>query len=276
MVFGFFRYYKSTKIEAEAQKGYSYRMTKEEPELPLPSPPTEAEVRAWLLEHPDFLAENPEILTHLTPPEAQQGENVEDFQAHMLHRLQSRQRELKDDLEELIGVTRDNISTQAQVNKAILALVKTESLEQLLQTVTEELTTIFDVDAVRLAVETPLADQYETQYSEASYSGIGVLMPGGVDAAIGQGQNSFTILDTRETFPQGTKAVFEACEGLIRSCILLRMDLPHNRRQGVLGFGVRYAGRFHPAQSDELLQFLAKIVSLRLEPLLRREGLDEF
>lgn len=251
-------------------------MSKQEPELPLPAPPTEEEVREWLLAHPDFLAENSDILTYLTPPVAQQGENVEDFQFHMLHRLQTRQRELKDDLEELIGVTRDNISTQAQVQRAVIAAVKAPSLQRLLQSLTDDFPNLFGVDVVRLAIETPLADHYETKFSESSYSGIGALPPGGVDRAIGRGQSSFAILDTREGFPEGAKEVFDACSGLIRSCILLRLTLPQSERQGVMGFGVRYAGRFHSGQSDELLQFLTTIIALRLEPLLEREGLAEF
>jgi len=255
---------------------YNRAMSKKEPELPLPTPPTEIEVTQWLLENPDFLNENPQLLAAMTPPEAQSGENVEDFQFHMLSRLQSRQRELKDDLEELIGVTRDNISTQAQVNEAVIALVKANSLQQLLQVLTEDFTSLFKVDVVRLAIETPLAEHYETQFSESSYSGIGVLLPQGVDAAIGQGHASFSILDTRDGFPQGAKQVFDACAGLVRSCILLRLTLPQSQRHAVLAFGVRYAGRFHSGQSDELLRFLAKIISLRLEPLLNREGLDEF
>lgn len=251
-------------------------MSKKEPELPLPSPPTETAVTQWLLENPAFLSENPQLLAAMVPPTAQSGENVEDFQYHMLSRLQSRQRELKDDLEELIGVTRDNISTQAQVNEAVIAMLKANSLQQLLQTLTDDFTSIFKVDVVRLAIETPLADHYETQFSESNYSGIGVLHPQGVDAAIGQNQPSFAILETRDGFPQGAKEVFDACSGLIRSCILLRFILPQTGRDGILAFGVRHAGRFHSGQSDSLLRFLSKVVALRLEPLLDREGLDDF
>ncbi len=248
-----------------------------EPELPLPSPPTEDEVRLWLKDHPNFLIDNPDMLTTLTPPEAQRdGDAVVDFQVHMLTRLQARQRELKDDLEELIGVTRDNISTQLQVQSAVISILRAETLQQLLQALTDDVPTLFNVDVVRLAIETPLAEHYETQFSEESYSGISVLAPGGTDAAIGQGHRSYAILETRDGFPQAAKDVFDACSGLIRSCILLRLTLPKAKRFGVLAFGVRHAGRFHSGQSDEMLQFLATAIALRLEPLLQREGMDEF
>ena len=244
-------------------------MKQSEPELPLPTPPTEDEVLRWIKDHPDFLTDNPEFLTLITPPEAQKtGDAVEDFQFHMLERLQARQRELKDDLEELIGVTRDNISTQMQVQSSIIAIVRANSLEQLLQALTDDLPALFDVDVIRLAIETPLAEHYETQFSESSYSGIGVLPPGGTDAAIGQTHRSYAIMETRDGFPEAAKDVFDACSGLIRSCILLRLTLPKTKRSGLLAFGVRHAGRFHSGQSDELLQFLATIIALRLEPLL--------
>ncbi len=206
----------------------------------------------------------------------QSGNNVEDFQRHMLTRLQARQQELKDDLEELIGVTRDNIETQQQVNKAIIALMRVNNLQQFLQTLTDDFTNLFKVDVVRLVIETPLVDHYDTQFSETSYSGIGVLPPQGVDAALGMGQPSIAIVETRDLFPESCKLVFDACTGLIRSFILLRITLPQSKRQGILAFGVRHAGRFHSGQNDQLLRFLAEIVALRLEPLLHREGLDEF
>lgn len=250
-------------------------MMSKEPELPLPSPPSEEEVKDWLKNNPEFLVKNPEILTDLTPPQLRKGDSVEDFQYHMLSRLQSHQKELKDDLEELIGVTRDNISTQAQVQKAVISVVKAKNLQQLLQVLTDDFSTLFNVDVVRLALETPLAEHFETQFSEQSYSGIGALMPGSCDLAMGKDAKSYAIMETRQEFPEATQKVFDACSGLVRSCILLRLDLAELGRQGVLAFGVRHAGRFHQGQSADLLNFLAKVVALRLEPLLQREGLEE-
>jgi uncharacterized protein YigA (DUF484 family) len=251
-------------------------MKSNEPELPLPNPPTEDEVTQWLLAHPDFLLSQPELLVALTPPQAQGSDAVEDFQFHMLKRLQDRQKELKEDLEELITVTRDNISTQEQVQKAVISLLKANNLQQLIQCITDDLPTLFHVDVVRIALETPLADHFPTNFSEESYSGIAALPVEGVDAAIGLGQQSFAIFETRNSFPEATKEVFDACSGLIRSCILLRFVLPKAKRQGILAFGVRYAGRFHEGQSSALLNFLSEVVALRLEPLLEREALDEF
>ena len=276
MVFGLYTIKIAHSVAIKLHKGYSKYMSKQKTEYSDPPILTNKQVRQWLLEHPDFFIENTDILTELTPPEAQQGENIEDFQFHMLDRLQVRQRELKDDLEELIGVTRDNISTQAQVQEAVIALVKAESLEQLLHILTQDFAALFAVDSARIAIESPLAEEYETQFSEPSYSGIDILPIGGVDMAIGAGHSSFAILDTKQDFPESTKHIFKSCSGLIRSCILLRLTLPYSKCSALLGFGVRYPGRFHSGQSDELLKFLATVLALRLEPLLRREGLEEF
>ena len=44
-------------------------------------------VVAWLRRHPEFLEENPEVLTFLTPPEFKRGERVLDMQHFMLERM---------------------------------------------------------------------------------------------------------------------------------------------------------------------------------------------
>lgn len=234
------------------------------------------QIKAWLLAHPDFLLENPEILESLTPPQQQSGgDHIEDFQHHMLRNLQSRQQRLKAHMDELITNSRANVSTQAQIQRAVLALVRCDRLDSLLQTLTQDFMALFDVDVVRLALETPLAEFYQAQFSEENYSGISALPMGSVDYMLGEASHSIAIEDTRNGFPEVIKEVFASCAGLIRSCILLRVTLAPDNRQAVLAFGVRHPKRFHPDHADDGLQFLSQILALRLVPCLKREGLEE-
>ncbi len=48
------------------------------------------DVRAYLLEHPDFFEDNSDILEALVPPDSRLGESgVRDFQRYMLSKIQN-------------------------------------------------------------------------------------------------------------------------------------------------------------------------------------------
>lgn len=230
----------------------------------------------WLMQNPDFLNQHPELYEVLTPKPMQTGENVEDFQSHMLNRLQSNQKRLKLHYDELVNISRDNVSAQLQVHKAVIALVKADTLERLLQTITQDLVALFDVDVVRLAIETPLAEHFDPRFNEQNYSGFCAIPPGMVNALMLPHEFSTAVADTHDGFNDMAKLVFDSCAGLIRSYVMIRLELPQSGRAALLAFGVRRPHRFAPNQANELLQFLGEIVGLRLEPCLKREGIDEF
>jgi uncharacterized protein len=242
------------------------------PTLPELSEPL---VRDWLLAHPQFLQQHPEVLVALAPPATKHGGNVIDFQQHMLGHLQENLRGLQERYEGLIVASRDNMSTQSQVHQAVLGLVRAGDLEHLMQMITQDLVQLFDVDMVRLAMESPVAEYYAAQYGEQDSSGFAFIDPGLVDVALGEGQEIRLIADVQLEMDEALEQIFADSIGLVRSCVLLRMAMPGTGRAAVLVFGVRHAGRFHPNQGVELLQFLAQIVEYKLDQCLQREGIEE-
>lgn len=235
---------------------------------------SEAQIREWLIAHPDFLKQHPDLLLSLTPPAAQSGDNVLDFQQHMLGHLQENLREMKQRYEGLIVASRDNMSTQSQVHQAVIGLVRAHDLESLLVMLTQDLVQYFDLDMVRLAMESPVAEFYPPQYGEKDYSGLCFVDPGVVDALFGD-QDVCLMAHVMAEMREPLRQVLQDCVGLIQSCALLRLHLPHTDRAVALIFGVRHEGRFHPNQGVELLQFLAQVVEYKLDQCLLREGIEE-
>lgn len=235
----------------------------------------EIQVRDWLLAHPQFLQQHPEVLLTLAPPAEQHGGNVLDFQQHMLGKLQDNLREMNQRYEGLIVASRDNMSTQSQVHQAVVGIIRAKDLEHLLQMLTQDLVQLFDVDMVRLALESPVAEYYAAQYTEQDYSGFAFIEPHLVDVVLGQGQQIRLISDLQTEMSEPLRQVFADCVGLIRSCALIRMALPDTNREALLVFGVRHPDRFHPNQGVELLHFLAQVVENKLDACLIREGVDE-
>lgn len=223
---------------------------------------TASQVREFLLAHPEFLQENLDVFK-----ERNLGNGVVDFQGFLVKNLQKNADALKQKYDGLVDFCRDNMSVQGQVHRAVLRLVQSRNLEQLLAIITEDLVSLFDVDVVRLAMESEMAESYDHCYSEQNYSGIVFVVPGTVEYALGR-KNIVMVADAAKDVPIGFEQIFSDCEALIQSCALLRLEMPRMSRPVILAFGVRYPDRFHAGQGVELLQFLGQIVAQQLDRYL--------
>jgi uncharacterized protein len=221
----------------------------------------------FLQGNPQFLAEHPELFEVLTPPEQKHGRGVIDFQYYAIDHLRKGLRKTKDRFNGLVTSARENLSVQQQVQRAILSTIRARNLEELLEVLSTDLMTWFDVDVVRLAMESEMAGTYETYYNEENYSGIAFVPPGTANAVL-LGEKVRLIADTQGEPPIGFEMVFADCSSLVRSSALVRLELPTIGRPAILAFGVRHADRFHPHQGGELLGFLGEVMSIVLDRCL--------
>ena len=234
-----------------------------------PSPPVSAEqVSKYLKAHPDFLATHPELLEVLKSPAADKGEGVVDLQQFMVGNLQKELKTVRGKYDEMVEFCRDNMSTQSQVHHAVVSIIKAHDLEQLLQIITVDLMHVFNVDVVRLSMETEGADMYDASYPDAHYSGITFIENGMTDLALGHENDILLCSDTTQEEILGFEEIFAECHGMIRACALLRLHLESVGKDVILGFGVRHAGAFDPNQGIELLSFLATVIEHRLDECL--------
>ncbi|WP_416898860.1 MAG: DUF484 family protein [Minwuia sp.] len=216
---------------------------------------TEAEIVAFLLQHPDFLNRHPELLRRLTPPsrfEAEsEGAEVVDMQGFMVTRLQADLDRIRDSQDELIQSARSNLSSQKQIHEAALAVLDARDLEELIHIVTRDLPLALDVDAISICVER------ETEHpGESRVGGMFVLLPGDIDAALG-GERRVLLRERAE----GTDAFFGPAAALVRSDALVRLELTGTAPAAMLALGSREIGRFHPGQGTELLSFMSEVVA---------------
>lgn len=236
---------------------------------------TRERVREYLEAHPGFLLEHPDLFESLAVPKKADGKVV-DFQTHAIDHLRGGMRRLKDRFNGLVVSARDNMSVQHQVHRAVIATVRARTLNELLEVITTDLTTWFDVDVVRLAMESDMAGLYDTYYNEQNYSGISFIPSGTVNAALLDDDEVRLITDTQNEPPIGFEMIFADCSNIVRSCALVRLDLVAAGRPALLAFGVRHSGRFNPQQGGELLGFLGEVMSITLDRCLDAGGeLDE-
>lgn len=220
---------------------------------------TESQVREYIEAHPEFL-------TNIQPTERDLGEGVVDFQYHLLKNLQNSSKTLSQRYDLLVDYCRENLSAQAQVHNAVLKLMRTRGIEQLLELLTIDMLTVFDLDVVRIAMESDVP--FDTSYGEQNYSGI-VFVPSGISDVLFSGNKNVLLFgDTSTNEPIGFEQIFINCEQQVESCALLRLDSELVDKHIILALGVRHKERFHAGQGVELLHFFAQAVAAQLDKYL--------
>lgn len=216
--------------------------------LETPSMLGAGEISAYLRRHPNFLIDHPELLEILIPPSAQSGETVVDMQRFMVERLQREVARLNGAHGELVAASRSNMTTQAQVHAAVLALIEATSFEHMIHTVTADFAEMLDVDVVTLCVEANGGPP-----PRITTSNVYVLPQGTLDKLIGAGRE---ILLRGGCTPM--PAIYGPAAELVRSEALVRLRFNSHTPVGLLALGSRQGEKFHPGQGTELLQFLAR------------------
>jgi hypothetical protein len=213
-----------------------------------------AEVCAYLKAHPDFLVHHPDLLAVLTPPALQRGDQVVDMQSFMLQRQRGELEKLQQQHGELIGTSRANLTSQARVHGAALALFGARSFEQLIQTVTTDLAVMLDADVATIGVESaePMKPKLRNQ-------GVQILKPGTVEELFGAERDVLLFEEV-----EGDPMLFGDGAGLVRSAALLRLRVSAKSPAGLLAIGTRIPGKFHVAQGTELLHFLGRSVAITI------------
>jgi uncharacterized protein len=216
----------------------------------------ERRVVDYLRGHRDFFVKRADLLQEMTPPARWSGDTVVDMQRHMLDSLRGEIAGLRDCANEVIETSRANLATQTRTHAAVLALAASANLADLVRAVSDDLPILLDVDVATLGVE-PISGL------EPMVGGVGRLRAGDVDRFVGVGRE---VALYREMSDDGT--IFGAGAGLVRSAALARLRYGEDGPSGLLAFGSRSDGAFHPGQGSELLRFLGRIVDVCLIRLL--------
>lgn len=221
-------------------------------------PLTAGEVTAFLEQHPEFFAEHPDLLDSMQAPAAENGDGVVNLQRFLVERLRQQLADARLAHDNLIAIGRANLTIQARVHRAVLALLSARSFEHLIETVATDLALILDLDAVSLGVE-----QGVEELPPVRLDGLVQLEPGTVDALIGRGR-TVTLVDRTD----GQTALFGAAASLISSQALIRLQVSRKTPPALLALGSRRAKQFHEGQRTELLTFLARALERRIRAWL--------
>lgn len=202
------------------------------------------DVARWLEANPGFLAARPDLLAKLDPPD-RGGDGVVDLQRYMVDRHRRELSELRENWQELLAVSRANLSSQASIFEATLTAIRAASFEALVDAVTERYPEILRCETVALCVESDSGD---------GANGVHRLQAGDVDAYMGGAEKRSRFISDLSPDP----TLFGPMAGVVRSAALVRIDMGPTAPKALLAIGGREPGLYAPDQADDLLAFLGQ------------------
>lgn len=224
-----------------------------------PDSTTEAQIEEFLQDRPDFFVTREDLLARMIPPTRWKGDGVVDLQKTMLDHLRGEMEDIKNGARDLIETSRSNMSSQARVHEAVLALMAVDGLVAGLRTICDEWPLILDVDVVAIGFEVPLDG-----HMEPPVRSVRLLEEGFVDDMIGVGR-AIALID--EAVDDGT--IFGEGAGLVHSAALARIGSDGKSPAGLLALGARNHA-FQPGQGTELIGFLARVTEARIGQWLEK------
>lgn len=206
------------------------------------------DVRAYLLEHPDFLEDNADLLTLLAPPDAPRGDGVEDFQRYRLAKLQDDYLQLQAEHDDLLDLMQEHLQRQNRFHAAMLALMDAPDFFSMLQLVGHEFPALLEQEAVGFFLEAG------GWLDMGDYDGLRVVAPGVVNRWLNGGE---TVLEEVST---GSPDIFGDKADLVRSQALVRITLREGMPPGLLALGHRDPMHYATDLATEQVECLGSVI----------------
>jgi uncharacterized protein YigA (DUF484 family) len=211
-----------------------------------PSSLMAGEVRDYLHAHPDFLANNTDLLDVLTPPRQRFDDDVRDFQRFMLANLQKGIGKLKDERDYTLQLLQDHLYRQSRMNVATLSILEATSFRAMIRVIEDDLPLLLDHEVVELFVEdsgTPLP-------------GLRKVSPGFVNEWL---PNRDIALEENI---HGVGELFGSRAHRVRSQALVRLSISSEVAPGMLALGHRDPSHYSAGLATEQVLHMAGLIEL--------------
>ncbi len=207
------------------------------------------DVRDYLLDHPEFLSDNSDLLPYLVPPHKAHGEKVQDFQQFMLLKLQDHYTSIKDEHDDLMTLMQEHLQRQTRFNSAMLALIDAVSLQDLIDVITNDLPVTLDQEAVAIMLEPGGI------LEEGVYGGLRVVPQGFVNEWLKD--KDVELVEQETPCPE---LFGENASEDIRSRALVRIRINDGLLLGMLAMGHRETMYYATGLATEQLEFLGAVI----------------
>ena len=214
------------------------------------------DVVAYLRRHPDFFADQTELLEVLKVPHAC-GDAV-SLVAKQLELLREKNRKLQAQLNDLVHIARDNDAVFRRIHELTLVLLGARSIEDALASLEWVLHEAFQAEFSILRIFNPPVTTGVSglfaSMDDPALAPVRVVLESGVPVC-------------GEPSPDKAECLFGAESGDVRSYALI--PLRHAGLKGYLAIGSRHEERFQVGMGNFFLAQMGEIVASRLSDLLQ-------
>jgi uncharacterized protein YigA (DUF484 family) len=209
----------------------------------------EESVAAWLREHPDFLADRPELYRVLSPPRRVHGERLADHMAAMLAAERLRARALEAEVTSVIAAGRASAGFTVRIRLAVLALMRAQDV---VEAVTQELPALLGLETCSLCAEP------SPPRAQPGRGGLLPLPKGTVARLIGRGRDAVI-----RTTPTDLDLLHAEAAPLVQRDALARVPVAAGGPM-LLALGARDPTALPTRQATPALAFLGRAVAAAL------------
>jgi len=236
-------------------------------------------VKDFLMKHPKVLLDDENLLQEILENNDDTERKIFDLRGALIQRLETRLNELNQAYQELIHTTCANMESALTVQKAVLEVINTETLDECLNVIKEQYVHILSVDYVRLVI----GYNSESNTDSCEYKDIFGNDSSNQKADVIILRNNVLEMLLKE------KSGYEQCTSpiLINNTVGSEMVYGRNvaamvRSEAIIpiNFNDTYCGaiifasqnrlRFHEELSGELLDFLGKVVAITIAKWMDR------
>ena len=207
----------------------------------------EDDVIAFLKDNPEFLQENLELL--IPARKRPKKGDVANFQSYVIERLKSDKEEVIETAKDIVETSRANMNNQQRIHEAVLRLLESTRFDDFIHTITMDLSSVLNVDIAVFLVEANGSD-----IPHISTSGVRVIPGGTVD----KWMNEKNVL--LQDNIAGIEPIYGGGAALVKSQILLRVDISMDTPPAILAFGSRDPDMFTDGQATDQIIFLARVI----------------
>lgn len=216
----------------------------------------EQDIREKLLADPGVILADRDLMRALVAArETEIGENVIDIRGRAMEALETRLDRLETQHESVIAAAYDNQSGTAVVHRAVIGLLETADLADLIDSMQSEIAPLLRIETLRLAMETdPLLPNLP--------KAVTLVPPGAIGRFLSAGRRT----------PRGDDIVLRPASPItqpihgqpVASEALLPLDLGARHPRALLLIGSVDQSRFMPAHGTDLLRFFGQAFRLIL------------
>ena len=215
----------------------------------------------YLTRNPDFFNRNADRLNRLLEGGGGGDARVVDLRSFLVQRLRNEVDRLAGQHRALISAARANQNSINRVHTAALFLLDAPSFHGLIETVTTDLSVLLDLDVAALAVECDGRD-----LPPVLASGVRLVDAGFVAQCLG----SARVLLMGDC--EGDPAIYGPGAGLVRSQVLVSLDVSPETPPCLLALGRREPDMFQTGMPTDLITFLARVLERSIRQWLDLPG----